>query len=210
MRVSGPAAGHAWLQTAADPTGRTVLGTLNNCANGYTPWGTYLTCEENFNGYFVNRSGAVPALQKRYGINERGFGYRWHEHDARFDAAAAPQRAEPLRLGGGGGPLRSARPPVKHTALGRFKHEGATLALARDRRVVLYMGDDERFEYIYKFVSRDPWDPPRAGRRACGCWSRGRSGSRASTPMAAASGSSSPTARTASTPPPGSRRRPRS
>ena len=165
MTVSGPAAGHAWLQTAADPTGRTVLGTVNNCANGSTPWGTYLTCEENFNGYFVNRSGAVPPLQKRYGINERGFGYRWHEHDARFDAVAHP--TEPNRFGWvvEVDPYDPKRPPVKHTALGRFKHEGATLALARDRRVVLYLGDDERFEYIYKFVSRDPWDPA-AGRAA--------------------------------------------
>jgi uncharacterized protein len=165
MGVSGPAAGHTWLQTAADPSGRTVLGTLNNCANGYTPWGTYLTCEENFNGYFVNRSGSVPALQKRYGINERGFGYRWHEHDARFDAARHPN--EPNRFGWvvEVDPYDPQRPPVKHTALGRFKHEGATLALARDRRAVLYLGDDERFEYIYKFVSRDPWDPA-AGRAA--------------------------------------------
>src|SRR5215510_9048345 len=85
IQMSGPAAGHPWLQTAADPSGRTVMGTVNNCACGYTPWGTYLTCEENFNGYFVNRSGALPPLQKRYGINDKGFGYRWHEHDERFD-----------------------------------------------------------------------------------------------------------------------------
>jgi secreted PhoX family phosphatase len=158
IRVSGPAAGHAWLQTAADPTGRTVLGTVNNCAHGHTPWGTYLTCEENFNGYFVNR-GTIPALQKRYGINERGFGYRWHEHDARFDAAAHPN--EPNRFGWvvEVDPYDPYRPPVKHTALGRIKHEGATVAVAGDRRVVVYMGDDERFEHIYKFVSRDPWDP---------------------------------------------------
>jgi uncharacterized protein len=163
--VSGPAAGHPWLQTAADPTGRAVLGTLNNCAHGVTPWGTYLTCEENFNAYFVNPSGTVPPLQKRYGINERGFGYRWHEHDGRFDAAAHPN--EPNRFGWvvEVDPYDPTRAPVKHTALGRFKHEGATVALARDRRVVVYLGDDERFEYIYKFVSRDPWDPA-AGRAA--------------------------------------------
>jgi secreted PhoX family phosphatase len=165
--VSGPAAGHPWLQTADDPTGRSVRGTLNNCAAGTTPWGTYLTCEENFNGYFVNRSGAVPPLQKRYGINDRGFGYRWHEHDGRFDAAAHPH--EPNRFGWVVelDPYGSAALPVKHTALGRFKHEGATVVLARDRRVVVYMGDDERFEYVYKFVSREAWDPAtgRAGGR---------------------------------------------
>jgi hypothetical protein len=165
MRVTGPAAGHGWLQTAADPTGRSVLGTLNNCAHGVTPWGTYLTCEENFNGYFVNRSGAVPALQRRYGINERGFGYRWHEHDPRFDAALHPN--EPNRFGWVVelDPYDPQRPAVKHTALGRVKHEGATVVMAADRRAAVYMGDDERFEYVYKFVSRDPWNPAR-GRAA--------------------------------------------
>jgi secreted PhoX family phosphatase len=163
--VSGPAAEHAWLQTAADSTGRNLLGTVNNCAHGHTPWGTYLTCEENFNGYFVNRSGTVPALQRRYGVTERGGGYRWHEHDPRFDAAAHPN--EPNRFGWvvEVDPYDPQRPAVKHTALGRLKHEGATVTVARDRRVVVYMGDDERFEYIYKFVSRDPWDPAR-GRAA--------------------------------------------
>ncbi len=165
LRLTGPAAGHPWLQTAADPAGLTVLGTLNNCAHGVTPWGTYLTCEENFNAYFVNRSGAVPALQRRYGINERGFGYRWHEHDTRFDTVAHSN--EPSRFGWVVeiDPYDPQRPAVKHTALGRMKHEGAALAVARDRRVVFYMGDDERFEYVYKFVSRDPWDPAR-GREA--------------------------------------------
>ena len=168
IQISGPAAGHPWLQTAADPSGRTVLGTINNCACGHTPWGTYLTCEENFNAYFVNRSGTVPALQKRYGINDRGLGYRWHEHDARFDAAAHPN--EPSRFGWVVeiDPFDPQRPPVKHTAMGRVKHEGATVRLAADNRVAVYMGDDERFEYIYKFVSREAWDPAtgrEAGRR---------------------------------------------
>jgi hypothetical protein len=159
--VSGPAAGHALLQTSADPSGLAVLGTINNCALGATPWGTYLTCEENFNAYFVNRSGAVPPLQKRYGINDRGFGYRWHEHDPRFDAAAHPN--EPNRFGWVVeiDPYDPTRPAVKHTALGRMKHEGATVTLGRDRRVVVYMGDDERFEYIYKYVSREAWDSGR-------------------------------------------------
>jgi secreted PhoX family phosphatase len=157
--VDGPAAGHPRLRTAADPDGRTVLGTLNNCAHGTTPWGTYLTCEENFNGYFVNRGDAIPAAQQRYGITKTGFGYRWHEHDARFDAAAHPN--EPNRFGWVVeiDPYDPVRTPVKHTALGRFKHEGAAVTLARDNRVVVYMGDDERFEYIYKFVSRHPYTP---------------------------------------------------
>jgi hypothetical protein len=156
--VTGPAAGHALLRTVADPDGRTVLGTLNNCGHGVTPWGTYLTCEENFNGYFVHR-GEVPAALRRYGITAKGFGYRWHEHDARFDAAAHPN--EPNRFGWVVelDPYDPARPPVKHTALGRFKHEGASVTLAPDGRVVVYMGDDERFEYVYKFVSRGRFDP---------------------------------------------------
>jgi secreted PhoX family phosphatase len=97
IAFGGPAAGHAWLRTTADPTGRTALGTINNCASGRTPWGTYLTCEENFNAYFVNRSGSLPALQQRYGLNDRGLGYRWHEFDERFDAALHPN--EPNRFG---------------------------------------------------------------------------------------------------------------
>jgi secreted PhoX family phosphatase len=157
--LSGPAAGHPWLQTTADPTGRTALGTINNCASGHTPWGTYLTCEENFNAYFVNRSGNLPALQQRYGLNDRGLGYRWHEFDGRFDAALHPN--EPNRFGWvvEMDPMDPARRPLKRTAMGRFKHEGAALAVTSDRRVAFYMGDDERFEYIYKFVSRDPYAP---------------------------------------------------
>ena len=156
MGIAGPAAGHAWMRTAADPAGRRALGTMSNCAMGYTPWGTYLTCEENVQFYFVNRSDSVPALQKRYGITARGGGYRWHEFDERFDAARHPN--EPNRFGWVVeiDPFEPSRPPVKHTAMGRFKHEGAAVAVAPDRRVAFYMGDDERFEYIYKFVTRDP------------------------------------------------------
>ena len=159
MRLSGPASGDALLKTAADPSGLSVLGTLNNCANGFTPWGTYLTCEENWNGYFVNRSGAIPEAQRRYGISAKGAGYRWHEFDLRFDAATQPN--EPHRFGWVVeiDPFDPGSAPVKRTALGRIKHEGAMAVLAADGRVVVYMGDDERFEYIYKFVSRDRYDP---------------------------------------------------
>ncbi|HEU4622258.1 MAG TPA: PhoX family phosphatase [Burkholderiaceae bacterium] len=158
IRISGPASAHALMRTAADPRGTTALGTFNNCANGHTPWGTYLACEENFNGYFVNASLSIPKDQARYGITKDGFGYRWHEHDARFDAREHPN--EPNRFGWVVeiDPFNPASPPVKRTALGRFKHEGATVTLARDGRVVVYMGDDERNEYIYKFVSARPFD----------------------------------------------------
>ncbi|TCO80367.1 hypothetical protein EV699_11411 [Plasticicumulans lactativorans] len=155
MRIGGPAAGHPLLCTAADPEGRQVLGTFNNCANGYTPWGTYLTCEENFNGYFV--AASVDADLKRYGVKDRS-DYRWHEHDARFDAGQHPH--EPNRFGWVVeiDPYAPDAVPVKRTALGRIKHEGATVTTAADGRVVVYMGDDQAGEYIYKFVSRDAWD----------------------------------------------------
>jgi secreted PhoX family phosphatase len=171
MRISGPAARHELLKTAADPFGRRVLGTLNNCAHGYTPWGTYLTCEENWNGYFSNETGEIlddslSPEQKaeiledhsRYGITKGGFGYRWHEHDERFRADLHPN--EPNRFGWvvEVDPYDRRSVPKKRTALGRIKHEGAAVTLSKDRRAVVYMGDDERNEYIYKFVSRGRFD----------------------------------------------------
>ncbi len=154
MRLSGPAAGDARLRTEADSEGRTVQGTINNCGHGYTPWGTYLTCEENWNAYFHGRKDATPE-EARYGVKPEGFGYRWHEHDARFDVARHPN--EPNRFGWVVeiDPFDASSTPVKRTALGRTKHEGAIVTVTSDRRAVIYMGDDERFEYIYKFVSKD-------------------------------------------------------
>ncbi len=159
MTLSGPAAGDVAMRTAGDPSGQVVLGTINNCASGYTPWGTYLTCEENFNGYFVNK-GSIPRDQARYGISNAST-YRWDEYDARWNAAAHPN--EPNRFGWVVeiDPFDPRHIPVKRTALGRMKHEGAWTVVAPNRHVVVYMGDDERFEYVYKFVSRDPWNPSR-------------------------------------------------
>lgn len=152
-RVAGPALGHAALRTSSDSKGAVILGTLNNCAMGFTPWGTYLTCEENFNNYF-NPGPNPNADQKRYGLNEKGAVYRWHEHDSRFDARQEPNEANRFGWVVEIDPWNPDRAPVKRTALGRIKHEGATVTLAKDGRVVVYMGDDERFEYIYKFVSK--------------------------------------------------------
>ncbi len=145
------------MKTSADPTGKSVLGTLNNCANGFTPWGTYLTCEENFNGYFDTTAGqgAVTQHMKRYGVAVTGapFGYNWHLIDARFDAAQEPNESNRFGWVMEVDPRNPDRTPVKRTALGRFKHENAAAVLTDDGRVVVYLGDDERNEYIYKFVS---------------------------------------------------------
>jgi hypothetical protein len=144
------------LITSADPTGRHVLGTLNNCAMGFTPWNTYLACEENFNGYF-RKTGTQTPLERRYGITANGAGYLWHTTDSRFNANLEPN--EPNRFGWVVeiDPFDPTSTPVKRTALGRMKHEGAWVQEARDGRVVVYMGDDEQFEYIYRYVSNLPW-----------------------------------------------------
>ena len=158
MALAGPAAGHALVKTAADPSGRRVLGTLNNCASGITPWGTYLTCEENFMGYFSG-GDRLSEHEARWGMRKNGWGYRWHEHDERFDAVKNPN--EPNRFGWVVeiDPMNPSSTPIKRTAMGRAAHEGATTALTKDGRAVVYMGEDARFEYIYKFVSRDRVKP---------------------------------------------------
>lgn len=157
--IQGPAAGLDAMKTAADPSGRRVLGTLNNCGSGITPWGTYLTCEENFNGYFGwNGEKTQTANEARYGIQKDGFGYRWHTVDPRFDVAVNPN--EPNRFGWVVeiDPFAPNSTPVKRTALGRFKHEAAEVVIAPNGKVVVYMGCDERNEYIYKFVSAGTFD----------------------------------------------------
>jgi secreted PhoX family phosphatase len=154
IEITGPARGHDLLKTAADPSGAQVLGTLNNCAAGRTPWGTYLTCEENFNGYFGWNGARTPsALESRYGLSQAGFGYQWHTVDPRFDVNATPN--EPNRHGWVVeiDPFNPASTPRKRTALGRFKHENAEVVVAPNGKVVVYMGCDERNEYIYKFVT---------------------------------------------------------
>jgi len=158
MAIGGPAAGHRLMRTAADPQGVRVLGTLNNCASGITPWGTYLTCEENFIMYF-NGPEQPDAHGKRWGLRKDGAGYRWHEHDERFDATRHPN--EPNRFGWVVeiDPMNPGSTPVKRTALGRAAHEGASVAVTREGRAVVYSGEDARFEYIYKFVSRDRINP---------------------------------------------------
>ncbi len=161
MSLTGPAAGNDLLKTAADATGTEVLGTLNNCGAGQTPWGTYITCEENFNGYFgTDASGFTPTtLQNRYGLAAAGFGYGWHKGDPRFDLAVNPNEAHRHGWIVEIDPYAPASKPKKRTALGRFKHENAECVLSKNNRAVVYSGDDERNEYLYKFVSDGVYNP---------------------------------------------------
>lgn len=160
FEVTGPVAGNPRLRTKADPSGRKVLGTINNCAGGVTPWGTVLSGEENFHGYFGGKlaSGAPEERNhKRYGVP--GGWYAWDRFHERFDIAQEPN--EPNRFGWVVelDPYDPGAVPKKRTALGRFKHEGATVAVNSDGRIVVYSGDDERFEYAYRFVSRGRFNP---------------------------------------------------
>jgi uncharacterized protein len=155
MQISGPAAGHDWLKTSADPTGTRVLGMINNCAGGVTPWGTWLTCEENINYYFwgthaVDTHPQKEAL-KRFKIPEEA--YPWGLFEPRFNLALEP--FEPNRFGWVVeiDPMDPTSTPIKRTALGRFKHEGAGNIVNGDGRFVVYQGDDQKFEYVYKFVT---------------------------------------------------------
>jgi uncharacterized protein len=157
MLVTGPAMGHAMMQTALEPTGTRVLGTFNNCASGMTPWGTYLTCEENFNFYFKGVDNP-DAHQRRWGLRKDAF-YRWAETDERFDAAKHPNEMNRFGWVVEIDPFDPESVPVKRTALGRAAREGATTVIAKDGRAVVYMGEDARFEYIYKFVTANKMQP---------------------------------------------------
>ncbi|MFE9251826.1 PhoX family protein [Streptomyces sp. NPDC007088] len=148
--LTGPAAGSELLRTSADRTGSRVRGTLNNCAGGTTPWGTTLHGEENFNQYFAHASSATD---RRYGIGTGASERKWERFDPRFDVSREPN--EPHRFGWVVelDPYDPDFTPRKRTALGRFKHEAAQPRLTADGRAVVYMGDDEKFDYLYKFVS---------------------------------------------------------
>ena len=158
VTFSGPAADSELLQ---NPNGNVPLGTVNNCGSGTTPWGTYLTCEENFNGYFGANGDFTPtASQERYGFSDSGFGYAWHQFDRRFDLNDADYVNESNRFGWivEIDPFDASKKPVKRTALGRFKHEAIAIATnSATGRIAAYMGDDQRFDYCYKYVSDLPW-----------------------------------------------------
>ncbi|MER9599151.1 MULTISPECIES: PhoX family phosphatase [unclassified Mesorhizobium] len=160
IALSGPVAGHDRVKTSADPSGTKIIGTINNCAGGVTPWGTYVMAEENIHGYF---SGELPqghkeaANYKRLGIPEGA--YEWAAHHDRFDIGKEPN--EPNRFGWivEVDVQDPTSVPRKRTAMGRFKHEGAESIVAKDGRVVFYLGDDERFDYVYKFVTTGKFNP---------------------------------------------------
>lgn len=160
MRISGPAAGHERLKTSADPTGRRVFGTVGNCGGGKTPWGTVLISEENVDVYFEgpNTSEREANNHARMGTDRPSY-MAWHRFEKRWRVNEEPN--EPNRFGWVVelNPFDPRSTPVKRTALGRLKHESATVVLDRDGRVVVYSGDDERFEYLYRFVSRRKYDP---------------------------------------------------
>lgn len=158
MEITGPAAGHARMKTKADPTGTKVNGMLNNCAGGVTPWGTWLTCEENFNGYFWGKRDGHPeaAKLKRYGAPSNQ--YAWGKYHDRFDVAKEQNEINRFGWVVEIDPLDPKAVPKKRTALGRFKHEGAAGVVNKDGRFVVYQGDDQRFDYVYKFVTEGKVD----------------------------------------------------
>jgi secreted PhoX family phosphatase len=165
IEIAGPARTHTLL----NPGGQRVplaFGTLGNCAAGTTPWRTYLSAEENVDDFFGNGAAArfdpdIERAHRRFGLRQRDSAQRWEYVDVRFDMAANP--TESLKFGWivELDPFAPERPLKKRTALGRFKHEGATTTLAADGRAVVYMGDDQQFEYFYKFVTRARFDPER-------------------------------------------------
>jgi secreted PhoX family phosphatase len=155
MELTGPAAGTDSVKTRVDQSGRRVLGTLNNCGNGWTPWHTYLTCEENFNNYFGTTSDADrrDAAQKRYGLSPKATEYGWEQFFDRFDYVKEPNESNRFGWIVEIDPFDPTSTPKKRTALGRIKHENAAYALTADKHIVVYMGDDQRDDYIYKFIS---------------------------------------------------------
>jgi secreted PhoX family phosphatase len=154
MEITGPAAGHERMRTSEDPTGRLVRGMLNNCAGATTPWGTWLTCEENINGYFQGRLPKNhPEAQNYRRMGIPGAWFDWGRHHARFDVAREPREANRFGWVVEIDPFDPTSRPKKRTAMGRFKHEGAANIINQDGRFVVYQGDDERFDYVYRFVT---------------------------------------------------------
>jgi len=181
MIFSGPAAGSRFFVTPFSPDGTTARGTFNNCGRGYTPWNTYLSGEENIQGYFTTTESDPPREKARYGLNRFGFGFFWHGpagqpgevagEFARFDTTptGSGPTADYRNEANGAGwvvevdPFDPSSIPVKRTALGRFRHEGVEPSpIQPGRQIAFYMGDDAQGEYFYKFVTAASWDPDNA------------------------------------------------
>jgi len=159
MEISGPAAGHLRMQTGRDPSGRAVIGTMNNCAGGITPWGTYLMAEENIHGYFMGSLDNHPEHTNYARMGIPGTFYPWGAFDTRFDINKEPNEANRFGWVVEVDPFDPTSKPIKRTALGRFKHEGCETAQCPLGRVVVYSGDDQSFEYLYRFVSDNVISP---------------------------------------------------
>lgn len=161
--LTGPAAGSEFVKTNADPQGTTVLGTIGNCSGGLTPWGTMISGEENFNGYFTGASTVTDSTAKerleRYSFDDEDDFHQWGKYETRFDLAKEPNEANRFGYVVEVNPHDPNSTPVKHSSMGRLKHEGANIFVTDDGTVVAYTGDDERFEYIYKFVSSKKIQP---------------------------------------------------
>ncbi|OJF94454.1 PhoX family protein, partial [Pararhizobium antarcticum] len=162
MRLSGPAAGHDLLKTSGDPEGLVVKGTNYNCGGGVTPWGTVLTCEEGASDTFGGKieASSIANVLERYGFDGSDFYGRARFHD-RFDISKEPNEPNRFDWVVEIDPYDPQSVPVKRTALGRMSHEASTVVLNKDGRVVVYMGDDDYFEYVYRFVSAGTFDPAR-------------------------------------------------
>ncbi len=161
--MTGPARGHYLLRTNEDPDGINPIGTLHNCGSGRTPWGTYLTCEENFHHFFSSsdQSFQLTDAMKRYGIKLNDRGYGWRKQDARFDIAASPNESNRFGYIVELDPLDPTSTLKKRSALGRCNHENAAVIVSESGYVVVYMGDDERGEFLYRFISKEKYHPDR-------------------------------------------------
>lgn len=180
MAIAGPLAMNAALITPYAPSGDKARGTLNNCGNGHTPWGTYLTCEENWPNYFVAEEATMTEDQKRIGLSTLADGNRYNWHDQA--GAASEEAGEFIRFNvtpsganalddyrneaNGYGyiveidPYDPSSVATKRTAMGRFRHEGCVYGkLEEGKPLIFYSGHDARFEYLYRFVSDAAWDP---------------------------------------------------
>lgn len=164
IAISGPARGHRLMRTSYDPDGIFVYGTLNNCSGGKTPWGTVLSCEENFHSYFGGNKDNIPdelvrRIHQRYGVPGNSKYYGFYNYMDRFNIEKEPNEAFRFGWVVEVDPLNPNARPIKRTALGRLKHEAATCVVGKSGKVVVYMGDDERFEYVYKFVTKGNYNP---------------------------------------------------